>query len=243
MVIVSLASSHSKHATGLRISSSRSAFVVLSGGDPTMDDLAFSPVLRTVLSDRLAVFERRRLPLESRRRAVVTLTLVPDGDRQASIVLTRRARGLRRHSGQFALPGGRVDEGETEAEAGLRELEEEIGLRLSPDRILGWLDDFATHSGFVIAPVVLWADGGALEPDTREVDAIYHVPLADCGRPGALIKVPFSDYPRVPALSLKSVGTWVFSPTAAIIHQFAELAVHGRRTAVADFKQPAFARC
>ncbi len=207
-----------------------------------MDDLSFTPELRVVLSDRIAGFVRRRLPLEDRRKAVVTLTLVPDGDDQASIVLTRRARGLRRHSGQFALPGGRVDEGETLADAGLRELEEEVGLQLSPARILGWLDDFATHSGFVIAPMVVWAEGGTLKPDPREVAAIYRVPLADCGRQGALIRIPFSGLSRVPALSLKSIGTWVFSPTAAIIHQFTELAVHGRRTDVVDFKQPVFAR-
>ena len=207
-----------------------------------MDDLTFTPELRVVLNDRLAGFVRRRMPLEDRRHAVVTLTLVPDDDGQASILLTRRAHGLRRHSGQFALPGGRVDEGETLSDAGLRELEEEVGLRLSPERILGWLDDFTTHSGFVIAPVVLWAEGGTLKPDPQEVAVIYRVPLADCGRSGALKRVPFSGLSRVPVLSLKSVGTWVFSPTAAIIHQFAELAVHGRHTAVADFKQPGFAR-
>ncbi len=207
-----------------------------------LGDLAFTSALRAILSDRLTRFDRCRLPLESRKKAVVTLTVVPDDDGQASILLTRRARGLRRHSGQFALPGGRVDDGETSAEAGLRELEEEVGLRLSPDAILGWLDDFATQSGFIIEPVVLWAEGGTLKLDPGEVAAVYHVPLADCGRSGALIRIPFSGQPRVPALSLKSVGTWVFSPTAAIIHQFAELAVHGRHTAVADFKQPAFAR-
>ncbi len=208
-----------------------------------MDDLAFTPELRAVLTDRLATFERRHLPLEDRRPAVVTLTVVADGDGQAAILLTRRSRGLRRHSGQFALPGGRVDAGETAAVAGLRELEEEVGLRLSPERILGWLDDFATHSGFVIAPVVLWAGRHeTLKPDPGEVAAVYRVPLADCGRRGALKRIPFSGFSRVPALSLKSVGTWVFPPTAAIIHQFAELAVHGRHTGVADFKQPAFAR-
>ncbi len=257
--------------------------MVLSGFGMAMDDLSFTPALRAVLGARLARFERRRLPLEGRRKAVVTLTLVPDDHGggagvppangggagvppangggagvppangcgagvppargQASILLTRRARGLRRHSGQFALPGGRVDPGETAAEAGLRELEEEVGLRLPPDRILGWLDDFATHSGFVIAPVVLWAgERDALKPDPQEVAVIYRVPLADCGRSGALKRIPFSGLPRVPALSLKSVGTWVFPPTAAIIHQFAELAVHGRHTEVVDFKQPAFAR-
>lgn len=207
-----------------------------------MDSLRFSPRLRTVLEERLAGFERRALLLENRRHAVVTLTLVPDDEDQASILLTRRARGLRRHSGQFALPGGRVDAGETPEEAGLRELEEEVGLRLSPDRMLGWLDDFATDSGFVISPVVLWAGDGALKSDPGEVAAIYRIPLADCGRPGALKRIPFSGQPGVPVLSLKSVGTWVFSPTAAVIHQFAEIAVHGRHTAVADFRQPAFAR-
>ena len=73
------------------------------------------------------------------------------------MLLTRRAAGLRAHRGQWALPGGRCDEGETPVEAALRELHEELGLELGPDDVLGLLDDYPTRSGYLITPVVVWA--------------------------------------------------------------------------------------
>ena len=77
----------------------------------------------------------------------------------ASFVLCRRSAGLNRHASQWALPGGRLDAGETAVDAALRETDEEIGVRLGPDSVLGLLDDYATRSGYVITPVVVW--GGA----------------------------------------------------------------------------------
>ncbi len=204
------------------------------------DDLRFTDELRADLAARLVSFDCRRLPAADRQRAAVVVALVPEDD-QAAVLLTRRAEGLRRHSGQYALPGGRVDPGETPEAAALRELREEVGLELAPSGILGRLDDFATRSGFLITPLVVWAGGGELALDPREVADVYRVPLADCGRPRALVETHVFAGEAIPALALESVGTHVFPPTAAILHQFAELAVHGRRTPVADFPQPAFA--
>ncbi len=205
-------------------------------------DLSFRTELRAELVDRLAAHSWRQLPSADQRLAAVVLAVVPDASGQASIILTRRAGHLHRHSGQFALPGGRLDAGETSEQAGLRELDEEVGLALEPSSLLGRLDDFATRSGFLITPLVAWGGDGELSPDPNEVAALYRVPLAECGRPDALIESNiFADQPALPALLMGSVGTLVFSPTAAVIHQLAELAVHGRYTAVAHFEQPAFA--
>ena len=48
---------------------------------------------------------------------------------------------MNRHAGQWALPGGRVDPGETALDAALRELDEELGIRVGPESVVGWLDD------------------------------------------------------------------------------------------------------
>src|SRR5205807_5757814 len=96
----------------------------------------------------------------------------------AAFLLCRRAPRMTRHAGQWALPGGRIDDGETPLEAALRELEEELGLRLGPDSVVGWLDDYPTRSGYVITPVVPW--GGVdptVVPAPHEVLAVYRLGL------------------------------------------------------------------
>ena len=69
---------------------------------------------------------------------------------QAALLLTRRSLHLRKHAGQWALPGGRMDSGESAEQAALREMSEEVALSLDSDSVLGRLDDFITRSGFVI---------------------------------------------------------------------------------------------
>src|SRR3954470_3629580 len=88
-------------------------------------------------------------PAAERRRLDGRMIGVAGG---AALLLCRRASRLSRHAGQWALPGGRIDDGETALGAALRELEEELGLRLGPDSVVGWLDDYPTRSGYVITP-------------------------------------------------------------------------------------------
>ena len=204
----------------------------------------FNASLRDTLKAHLARFERRGVPAGDRgdrRTAAVAVVVVPDEDGNAAVLLTLRAAGLRRHGGQWALPGGRLEAGETPEIGALRELEEEIGLALPPGEILGCLDDFATRSGFVITPVVVWGAGDApLRPDPTEVESVYRVPLAELLEPKNLLlqTIPQSDRP---VLALALLGTVVYAPTAAILHQFAEVAVAGRETRVAHYEQPVFA--
>jgi len=199
---------------------------------------AFGPQLRRRLTADLEALEPQRLRRDGARRAAVVLALVPGDDERACVVLTRRAPGLSRHSGQFALPGGRLDAGETLVEAGLRELREEIGLGLDERAVLGRLDDFATRSGFVITPLVAWGGPAELVPAPEEVAEIYRVPIAECAE---LVPVGSQGRDSILALALPTVGTWVVPPAAAILHQLAELILHRRHTPVADLPQPVFA--
>jgi mutator protein MutT len=184
---------------------------------------------------------RQAEPHQGRRPAAVAVVLLPDQRARPCFLLTRRAGGLRRHAGQWALPGGRLDPGETPEQAALRECREEVGLALPESAVLGRLDDYATRSGFVITPVVLWSDSpGALRADPAEVAEIHEVPIAELERPGVphLRRIPESDRP---VLSIPLVGTHIHAPTAAILFQLREVGLWGRATRVSHYEQPVFA--
>jgi 8-oxo-dGTP pyrophosphatase MutT (NUDIX family) len=207
--------------------------------------MRFDDGLRATLRSHLESFERRALPLDGRRAAAVAVVAVPaapDAENEAVIILTVRAAGLRRHGGQWALPGGRRDPGETAEAAALRELEEEVGLTLPPEHVLGCLDDYPTRSGFIITPVVVWGSAAPLRPDPAEVARIDLVPFAALLAPDAVVlqSIPQSERP-VLALSLSRPEGLLYAPTAAILHQFAEVALCGRATRVAHYEQPLFA--
>jgi 8-oxo-dGTP pyrophosphatase MutT (NUDIX family) len=197
--------------------------------------------LRRRIGGHLRCFDRRSEARPHLRGAAVAAVLTDDPDGRACFVLTRRAAGLRRHAGQWALPGGRIDEGESEIDAALRELREEVGIALSADRVLGCLDDYPTRSGFAITPVVVWAGGGIrFHPDPSEVAAVYRVPLDELEHPDVprLRPIPESDRP---VLSITLLGREINAPTAAILYQLREVALHGRPTRVAHYEQPVFA--
>ncbi len=203
--------------------------------------LHFDAALRERVRTNLATFDRRGYPGSDLRAAAVALALLADERGEPCFVLTRRADGLRAHGGQWALPGGRLDSGESAAEAALRELEEEVGLRVLPGSVLGALDDYTTRSGYVITPIVVWADtAGPLKPNPHEVAAVFRVPLAELERPDVprLRRIPESDRP---VISIPLLGTHIHAPTAAILYQLREVAVGGRDTRVAEFDQPVFA--
>ena len=203
----------------------------------------FDIALRESVAANLARFERRAAEGPTLVRAAVAATLVGDADGRACFLITRRSSRLRDHPGQWALPGGRVDPGESAEETALRELHEELGLALPDDAVLGRLDDYATRSGFAITPVVFW--GGAvptLVPSPDEVEAVYVVPVADLDRPEIpqLRAIPESDRP-VLSLPIPMLGTSIHAPTAAVLFQLREVAIHGRATRVAHYEQPTFA--
>jgi 8-oxo-dGTP pyrophosphatase MutT (NUDIX family) len=195
--------------------------------------------VRVRLAAELAAFRRVELARPSLKAASVALCMVLDGD-VASLVITKRAASLRTHSGQWALPGGRRDPGETVEQAALRELAEETGIVLPQSSVMAVLDDYATRSGYVMTPVVLWAgvtDHTFAMPAT-EVAGVFVVSLADLDVEPFLITIPESP---APVIQLPLLGRRLHAPTAAIIYQFCQIALHGLTTRVAHFEQPVFA--
>ena len=209
---------------------------VVGATGPIFDE-AFGARVRV----NVGAFERRALPPDTRRAAAVAVVLLADDDGRACFLLTRRAATLRDHKGQWALPGGRIDPGETPVQAALRELSEEVGLTLGEDTVIGLLDDYGTRSGFIITPVVVWAgEVGELVPNPTEVAHVYRVPLSDLERPDLprTIAIPESDRP---VIQIPLMSTLIHAPTAAVIYQMREVVVHGRSTRVDHFEQPVWA--
>ncbi len=206
-----------------------------------MNHLRFDDALRAAVVRNLSRRAAASLPAHGLKRAAVCLILTDDGEGGAALVLTLRAKHLSAHSGQFAFPGGRVETGESAMDAALREAREEIGLELPQDAVLGRLDDYPTRSGYLITPIVVWApDDARMHANPEEVEVIYRVHLAEIGRDGSpeFVAIPESDQPviRYPLL-----GTLIHAPTAAVLYQFMEVAVHGRATRVAHLEQPVWA--
>src|ERR1700735_3070838 len=196
---------------------------------------------RRNIAERCAGFAR--LPASEQgavlKRAAVAIVLVAAGDAKigTAFLLPLRAASLRAHRGQWALPGGRCDEGETPVTAALRELHEELGLALGPDDVLGLLDDYPTRSGYLITPVVVWAaTSAALSPNPAEVASVHRIALSDIERADAFdfTLIPESDR-RVIRFHL--AGQVIHAPTAALIYQFREV-LAGRNTRVAELEQP-----
>jgi len=211
--------------------------------------------LRDTICENLAAFTVRTSSVDDAHHAAVAITITDVGhgadlpglpehaqwQPDAALLLTRRAASLRKHAGQWAFPGGRLDPGETPIETALREMHEEVSLAVGEDRVLGCLDDFVTRSGFVMTPVVVWAGAGArTQPNPDEVASVHRIPISEFLRGDAPMLESASSSEH-PVLRMPVGDDHIAAPTAALIYQFREVCLLGRDTRVAHYEQPEFA--
>jgi 8-oxo-dGTP pyrophosphatase MutT (NUDIX family) len=211
--------------------------------------------LRARIAHHLGTFDVKAAAGEHHHAAAVAVAITDEGfgaalpgfpehttwSEQAALILTRRAAHLRKHAGQWALPGGRIDAGETAERAALREMREEVDLVLGEDAVLGRLDDFVTRSGFIITPVVIWAGAAQrILPNPAEVASIHRIPITEFLRADAPMLADEGQSDQM-VLRMPVGQHWIAAPTAAVLYQFRELCIEGRPTRVAHFEQPAFA--
>ena len=197
--------------------------------------------LRELIAQNMASFHHEEQPIGALRAAAVAIVIAAHRG-SPNVLLTRRSGKLRSHSGQWALPGGRLDVGESAEDAALRELKEEINLSLSHNAILGRLDDYITRSGYRITPIVLWfgEESDHLKPNPDEVASIHTVSFKELANPSApqFEEIPESDRK---VLSMRLSVDQIYAPTAAFLYQFREVGILGKSTRVLHYDQPRFA--
>lgn len=216
--------------------------------------------LRIRIQANLATFQPQLAGDEDIRRAAVAVIVSDTGhgadlpglphhdvwDGMAALLLTRRSALLRSHPGQWALPGGTLDPGESIVETALREMHEEICVSLPESAVLGRLDDFVTRSGFVMSPVVVWG-GPSLDtrPNPEEVASVHRIPISEFLREDAPQLEPAdgesASNSQAPVLRMPVGTEFIAAPTAAILYQFREVCMLGRPTRVGHYEQPRFA--
>lgn len=176
-------------------------------------------------------FRRRRVRRWGAQRAALAVTIVSTCDGLA-VLLTRRVDGLTVRAGQLALPGQWARRWESAPAAARGQLADEFGIHLSPEAVLGLLDDYAvdpgddfrTRASQVITPVVLWAG------EYTATAGVIVVPLADLDAEPVFVSSVHAERPEI-RLPLR--GEWLHAPAAAVLHQFRELVLHQRRIRVA----------
>jgi len=211
----------------------------------SIEDFNLSNAYRDRLKANLNNFQAIENEDQSLRKAAVAVVVAGTTATPSTpaILLTLRPYRLNQHSGQYALPGGKVDNQENSVQAALRELEEELGLILGKEHVLGQLDDYPTRSGFRITPVVLWAGcGHELTPSPDEVAEVFHIPFHELDSDAIpVFEQGVEEYRPVLLSEFPSLGHRMYSPTASILYQFREVAIRGLDTRVAHFDQPRFA--
>ncbi len=109
--------------------------------------------------------------------AVLALLYPVDG--RIVVPLTVRHGGLTAHAGQISFPGGHIDAGESDWDAAIRELNEELGVAataVTPIAPLSPLFIFATN--YLVRPWLAWTDRRPkFVPNPDEVEEVLEVPL------------------------------------------------------------------
>lgn len=209
--------------------------IEMTGRNPRRGCGGDSRAVRAGIAGRLDRFAYATAQVDGARAAAVTIVVVYHRG-EYGVWLTKRAAQMREHPGQYVLPGGRLESGEDHVQAALRELNEELGIRLSRDHVLGRLDDYATRSGYVITPIVCWSGREHVtRPNPGEVSSVHFVPFTDLLTAPRFVSISQSERP---VIQLPLLGLLIHAPTGAVLHQFAEVVLRDRHTRVDGFEEP-----
>lgn len=191
-----------------------------------------------VVSEHLNPRPGSELP-EGRRAAVSVILFEVDGE--AHYCLMKRAR-RGRNAGQWALPGGKIEPDESDAEAALREAQEEVSLPRARAEVMGRLDHHVTMSGFAISPFVLVAPRGWRPvAAAAEVQQTFAFPIAGLLGSSVVRWAQIDEGPPLLQMHLTE-DVRIHAPTGGVLWQFRETGLLGREVEVRTLRHPEFTR-
>lgn len=158
------------------------------------------------------------------------LLLLFEEDGELKILLIKRPAHMKHHAGQIALPGGRIEAGETDIETALRETYEEIGIIKDKIEILGKLSGFYVEvSRFQIWPIVGWLNSKpVLRINPDEVEKVMSFPIAKFTPPYEEIQMEtLTGKLEVPCVKFAKEIIWgatamILSELYDVLHQVGE---------------------
>ena len=155
-----------------------------------------------------------RPPAAGGRRSAV-LVLFGDGVHGPDLLYIQRSEGLRRHPGQPAFPGGKIEASDDgPIAAALREAVEETGLDPVGVDVLTTLPElFIARSEFRVVPVLgWWRTPSAVRPtDIGEVAAVERIAVADLADPANRLMMRFPSGHSGPAFRIGPMLIWGFT--------------------------------
>ena len=162
----------------------------------------------------MEVPEVARPPASGGRRSAV-LVLFGDGAHGPDLLYIQRSEGLRRHPGQPAFPGGKIEASDDgPIAAALREAVEETGLDPAGVDVLTTLPEmFIPRSEFRVVPVLgWWRTPSAVRPtDIGEVAAVERIGVADLADPANRLMMRFPGGHSGPAFRIGPMLIWGFT--------------------------------
>lgn len=155
----------------------------------------------------------------SPRDAAVMILLVERAN-GLHVMFTRRAEHLKHHAGQISFPGGKYETFDASLQhTAIRETEEEIGISIGHNQVLGSIGQYATISGFHVTPYIAIADSiPPLVIDKNEVDYAFEVPLAHCIDPQNILSHHITRFDKTfPVYFIPWQDTYIWGATAGML--------------------------
>lgn len=194
--------------------------------------------VKDVVSSHLA--SRPETPAPVGRGAAVSVVVFDVAGDAHYCLMKRASKG--RNAGQWALPGGKIETGESDVEAALREAQEEVSLPSARAEVLGRLDHHVTMSGFVMSPFVVAAPRGWRPvAAAAEVRRTFEFPVAGLLGEQVVRWAQVDEGERLLQMHLAE-GVRIHAPTGGVLWQFRETALRGREVDVSTLRHPEFTR-